>query len=649
MKYVGDLSRQDAALLEQDTRGEHDTRGARTVLEFDADGNRKTTVRKKDIGMNRFKLTLRHASIGDSHPDIGKVQQFLRRFGYLRPAVKESTLDVSTSEALKAFQSIMRVAPSGTLDPATAEALERRRCGISDAHLLDGSPKSSTNYVLRGCSYLKISFTHRFDNGTPDILDDQERGAVQRAFQTWADALCGVSVVEVSGNTDFASGWFTGDHGDGTPFDGPGNVLAHAFYPPPCGGSFAGHMHFDDAEDWSLTGAGGTVDMETVALHEIGHLLGLAHSSDPNAIMYPTYTGVMRSLGQDDVAGIRRLYPYFCRRKDSGNQAGGVLEIDTAASSDGQIVVNAVRTLAGTLKLIAWDVDLVSRIGDSGLQAGEATLIQIARNRNSDQYVTACRTATGILKLISWNVSSSGTIARRADSRNQGGTVSIVRLVAVSNDFFVTAVREGTQLRLIGWRLNADGSLARLSSSVLSDVASEIDVVRISDSRVATAIRDSSGTLKVVAWQVSPTSVFRLGDSGTQAGAASLIRSAVDGFGNVVTAVRDGSGRLKLIVWQVTTTGAVVRLSDSGVLADEGTTTHDVAFALGYIISAMRTNAGALKAIAWSTSGNNVSRIGDSAFLAAAIAQVSLSGDLAGTSFVTCAQVPELQLISWRQ
>src|SRR5262245_51186155 len=75
-----------------------------------------------------------------------------------------------------------------------------------------------------------------------------------------------------------------GDHvSDGYPFDGRGGVLAHAFYPPdpsPCGGSFAGDIHFDDAEKWSTEPFPlFTRDIETVALHESGHALGLKHSS----------------------------------------------------------------------------------------------------------------------------------------------------------------------------------------------------------------------------------------------------------------------------------------------------------------------------------------------------------------------------------
>jgi hypothetical protein len=87
-----------------------------------------------------------------------------------------------------------------------------------------------------------------------------------------------------------------------------GNVLAHAFFPPPCGGPNAGKFHFDDAEQWALEAGANVFDTQTVALHEIGHLLGLSHSTDPNAIMFAFYSGERRALGQDDINGIRALY-----------------------------------------------------------------------------------------------------------------------------------------------------------------------------------------------------------------------------------------------------------------------------------------------------------------------------------------------------
>jgi hypothetical protein len=52
-----------------------------------------------------------------------------------------------------------------------------------------------------------------------------------------------------------------------------------------------------------------TYDYETVALHEQGHVLGLAHTSDVSAVMFPYYTGVYRVLAADDRNGVVALYP----------------------------------------------------------------------------------------------------------------------------------------------------------------------------------------------------------------------------------------------------------------------------------------------------------------------------------------------------
>ena len=71
----------------------------------------------------------------------------------------------------------------------------------------------------------------------------------------------------------------TDAHGDGYPFDGPGGVLAHTFFPaPPNPEPIAGDMHFDDSESWHI---GSDTDLFSVALHELGHSLGLGHADDP--------------------------------------------------------------------------------------------------------------------------------------------------------------------------------------------------------------------------------------------------------------------------------------------------------------------------------------------------------------------------------
>jgi len=52
----------------------------------------------------------------------------------------------------------------------------------------------------------------------------------------------------------------------------------------------------------------GEYDLATILTHEAGHFLGLAHSGDPNAVMYALYKAGSTTLTPDDVAGICGIY-----------------------------------------------------------------------------------------------------------------------------------------------------------------------------------------------------------------------------------------------------------------------------------------------------------------------------------------------------
>lgn len=56
------------------------------------------------------------------------------------------------------------------------------------------------------------------------------------------------------------------------------------------------------------TYAGTSATLQQVALHEIGHALGLGHASDPYAVMYPSVGSGNQVLDATDVAGIQALY-----------------------------------------------------------------------------------------------------------------------------------------------------------------------------------------------------------------------------------------------------------------------------------------------------------------------------------------------------
>lgn len=94
-------------------------------------------------------------------------------------------------------------------------------------------------------------------------------------------------------------------------------VLAHTYQPGTesifgNGGTIAGDMHFDVARTWVDNAAdvsgNGQYDFYTVALHELGHSLGLGHS-DPGTVMSGFgYAGALRTLTTDDIAGIQAIY-----------------------------------------------------------------------------------------------------------------------------------------------------------------------------------------------------------------------------------------------------------------------------------------------------------------------------------------------------
>lgn len=228
------------------------------------------------------------------------VEEYLRHFGYLGAVANAESFD----DALIRFQRRFSLATTGRVDDATRAAMARPRCGVPD-------PQPGTRVLGMGDAWQKQRLAWTVEQSTQQVPDAS--AAVAMACDIWS-TYTPLSFVEVGPgeSADIIVRFDSGAHGDGFPHDGPGNVLAHAFFPPPLsvGDELAGDMHFDDDEAWTVRMpiAANEFDLVTVALHELGHSLGLDHSFDHGDIMFPFITGVQRHLSDADITRIRALY-----------------------------------------------------------------------------------------------------------------------------------------------------------------------------------------------------------------------------------------------------------------------------------------------------------------------------------------------------
>jgi acylphosphatase/peptidoglycan hydrolase-like protein with peptidoglycan-binding domain len=348
-------------------------------------------IRERMRGRSTLPIPESTLEKGDRGDDVERLFEYLKRFGYFpnpelrtgnllfRPAVPFEPEDTSRYDdrmeaAVRKFQQQHGLEVTGKVDDETLALMRQPRCGFPDRPV-DGV----MTFVVQGNRWPTNNVSFRLDNTTPDLSQNDQQGAVRGAFDRWA-AVTPLNFTETTGAADIRVSWQAGNHGDGNAnaFDGPSGILAHCFYPPPNGGDIAGDCHFDEAETWSVNSPPSGIDLPTVALHELGHGLGLDHSADTSAVMYAFYGGPRRELTADDIQGIQSIYG---ARYRWGSLGGVVFNPAVENNADGRLEAFA-RGTDGAL----WNIwQTAPNNGWSGWNSlGGGIQGKIAVDRNAD-------------------------------------------------------------------------------------------------------------------------------------------------------------------------------------------------------------------------------------------------------------------------
>lgn len=186
---------------------------------------------------------------------------------------------------------------------------------------VNARPVPEHDFVLTGIQWPQFhdrdqhnDFVSQRYNPAGDPTGGAAAQAVRNTQATWTDVRDSKFAIVDGGTTDLGQG-FDGVNTVG--WTSPGELplsilgLATLIYRTDTLDIVDADVELNTDESGWSTEPGGGLDVESIVLHENGHVAGLDHSGDPTAVMDAFYAfgTTQRELAPDDVAAISTLYP----------------------------------------------------------------------------------------------------------------------------------------------------------------------------------------------------------------------------------------------------------------------------------------------------------------------------------------------------
>ena len=212
----------------------------------------------------------------------------------------------------------------------------------------------STGFQATGFLWTSLPVAQHYN---PSGERADAKGAMAEALATWNDAPTSSFQADLEADTTRCPSLVRECPGPQS-FDGnndigwarmSGSTLAVTWYGT---STQEADMAFNTRYSWNTgcTTSSGSYDVQTVAIHEQGHVAGLGHYETSGSIMRSVYGGVQCSLGGDDVEGITYLYPTQ-RATVAGTVSDGTSGIAGATVSLGGTGLSATANGSGTYEI----------------------------------------------------------------------------------------------------------------------------------------------------------------------------------------------------------------------------------------------------------------------------------------------------------